>query len=180
MYNITLAKFISKILRHKPNIIGITLDDNGWAEVDELIAGINRADLNLTREILNNIVENDTKTRFAFNKDQSRIRANQGHSIQVDVELKEQVPPNTLYHGTVERFVDNIFEKGLISKNRLYVHLSSDIETAVKVGSRRGEPVILEVNAGKMADDGNIFYLSANGVWLTESVPPTYIKRLIR
>ena len=170
------SKFISLILRHKPETIGITLDEHGWANVDELIAGISRTH-EINREILEEIVRTDNKQRYSFNEDKTLIRANQGHSIPVDVELEEVEPPKYLYHGTGEKFRESIDAEGLKPKSRLYVHLSEDIETATKVGSRHGKPIVYRVFAGWMHKNGFRFYRSVNGVWLTKDVPTMYIKR---
>ena len=170
------SKYMSLILRHKPDAIGITLDEHGWANVDELIAGIAR-DNEFNMEILEEIVRTDEKQRYSFNEDKTLIRANQGHSIPVDVELEEKEPPEILYHGTGEKYVSSIDAQGLIPKSRLYVHLSKDEETAVKVGSRHGKPVIYIVKAKQMYEDGYKFYISANGVWLTKEVPVKYLEK---
>lgn len=170
-----LSVFISLILRHKPETIGIQLDEHGWANVDELISGINNTGRKIDMEILQEIVRTDNKQRYSFNEDKTLIRANQGHSIPVDVELKEQQPPQILYHGTASRFLDLIMQDGLKPMSRLYVHLSSDMETAMKVGKRHGEPVVLKINSEEMCNDGIKFYLSKNGVWLTKSVDKKYI-----
>lgn len=167
------GKFLSLILRHKPEAAGITMDEHGWVKTDELIKK-----LPLTMEALEEIVAADGKQRFSFNADKTLIRANQGHSIDVDVELKEAVPLKTLYHGTAEKYLESIEKCGLIPKSRLYVHLSQDTETAIQVGSRHGKPVVYAVDTEKMAADGFKFYLSANKVWLTKSVPFIYLKRL--
>jgi putative RNA 2'-phosphotransferase len=166
------SKFISLILRHKPEAIGITLDEHGWANVDELIRGVN-----IDMATLEHIVSTDDKQRYSFNEDKTLIRANQGHSIPVDVELEEVQPPEFLWHGTGEKYVDSICREGLIPKSRLYVHLSSDVPTAITVGERHGEVVLLRVDARKMYQDGFKFYLSKNGVWLTKCVPVSYLKR---
>ncbi len=171
------SKFISLILRHKPETIGIALDEYGWADVQELLDGMNRAGTFIDREMLEEIVRTDEKGRYSFNEDRTLIRANQGHSIPVDVELKEMIPPDVLWHGTGEKYVSSIDAHGLLPKSRLYVHLSSDLETAVKVGSRHGKPVVYEVDCRKMAEDGFHFYLSANHVWLTKAVPAKYLKK---
>ena len=145
--NKNTSKFISLILRHKPETIGITLDEHGWADVSELIGGINRSEGHtLDMEILEEIVRTDEKQRYSFNEDHTLIRANQGHSIPVDVELEEKTPPDILWHGTGEKYVVSIDAQGLLPKSRLYVHLSSDKETAKKVGSRHGKPVIYEIS----------------------------------
>ena len=171
------SKFISLILRHQPEVIGITLDEHGWADVNELIAGVSKTHP-LDREILEEIVRTDAKQRYSFSEDGTKIRANQGHSIPVDVELKEQEPPEVLYHGTGEKYVSSIDREGLIPKTRLYVHLSKDTETARNVGRRHGRPVIYLVQAGQMHRDGYAFFLSENGVWLTKSVPPRYLTKV--
>ena len=172
-----ISKYISLILRHKPEVIGIQLDAHGWADVNALLAGISRK-YPINRAILEEIVGRDEKQRYSFSEDGTKIRANQGHSVQVDVELPVTEPPETLYHGTARRFAASIEAQGLLPQSRLYVHLSPDQETAEKVGRRHGEPVIYLVDAGQMHRDGYLFYLSANGVWLTKAVPATYLKRL--
>lgn len=174
---IKISKYISLILRHKPEVIGIQLDANGWADVEALLAGIRRK-YPIDFEILEEIVRTDNKQRYSFNEDKTKIRANQGHSIQVDVELSVTQPPAILYHGTAEWFSTSIEAKGLLPGRRLYVHLSPDTETAEKVGRRHGKPVIYLVNSGQMQQDGYTFLLSANGVWLTKMVPAQYLKRL--
>jgi len=177
--NNSTSKFMSLILRHKPEVIGISLDARGWADADELIVGINASGHHtLDREKLEEIVRTDAKQRYSFNADHTRIRANQGHSIPVDVELEEKTPPTVLWHGTGEKYVEAIDREGLLPKTRLYVHLSSDIDTARKVGSRHGRPVIYQIDCGKMAADGYKFFLSANHVWLTKRVPAEYLRKL--
>lgn len=171
------SKFISLILRHKPEVIGITLDEHGWAKVDELLAGINKT-RSLDMEGLEEIVRTDEKQRYSFNEDKTQIRANQGHSVPVDVELETVTPPELLYHGTGEKYVASIEARGLIPKTRLYVHLSGDYETAFKVGARHGKPRIYQVASGRMDADGYTFYSSVNGVWLTKTVPVKYLTRL--
>lgn len=171
------SKYISLILRHKPETIGITLDEHGWANVDELISGIAKTH-EMNMNILEEIVSIDEKQRYSFNDDKTKIRANQGHSIQVDVELEEIKPPEILWHGTGEKFTSSIDEQGLIPKSRLYVHLSKDEETAFKVGTRHGKPVLYIVKAEEMFKDGYKFYLSKNGVWLTKEVPVKYLEKL--
>lgn len=174
--NRRLSVFLSMVLRHQPEAAGITLDEHGWADVEELIAGINGTGREMDLDLLKEIVATDEKGRYRFSDDGTLIRANQGHSIPVDVELKEVEPPQVLYHGTAKRFLQSIREEGLKPMSRLYVHLSKDEETAVKVGKRHGEPVVLEVDAGRMAADGQKFYLSENGVWLTKAVGKEYLK----
>lgn len=174
-----LSKFISLILRHKPETINISLDEHGWANVEDLINGINKSGKNINMEILEDIVLTDNKQRYSFNEDKTLIRANQGHSINVDVELKEVVPPDTLYHGTAPRFLDSIEENGIKPMSRLYVHLSSDLKTADKVGKRHDSnniSIVLAIDTKKMHEDGIKFYLSKNGVWLTKYVNWKYIK----
>ena len=168
------SRFLALVLRHKPEEAGITLDEHGWASVDELVKGI-AARRAFTHEMLERIVATDSKGRYSFNEDHSLIRANQGHSVDVDVELEPEDPPEVLYHGTAQRFLDSIMEQGLLPKGRLYVHLSSDGETATKVGSRHGSPVVLQVDACGMNKDGFEFFLSNNGVWLTKHVPTKYL-----
>ena len=157
------SKFISLILRHKPSKIGIELDKHGWANVDELIKRIDKKQP-FTMAMLEEIVATDEKQRYSFNSDKTLIRANQGHSIPVDVELEETLPPDILYHGTGEKFISSINKLGLIPKSRLYVHLSKDIDTAITVGKRHGNPIVYSVNCKKMIADGYKFYLSANGM----------------
>ena len=171
-----ISKYISLILRHKPEEIGITMDEHGWANVEELIQGICKTN-GFNMDMLEEIVATDNKQRYSFNEDHTLIRANQGHSIPVDVELEECVPPEILYHGTGEKFTDSIDVQGLITKSRLYVHLSKERETAVKVGQRHGKPVIYLVNSGDMQRDGYKFYRSVNGVWLTKEVPVKYLRK---
>ena len=171
------SKFISLILRHKPETIGITLDDHGWADTKELIEGVNKTHP-LTMEILEEIVRTDEKQRYSFNEDKTRIRANQGHSIPIDADLTETEPPEVLYHGTSEKSVSSIEQQGLKPMSRLYVHLSKDAETARTVGARHGRPVVYLVLAGEMHRDGYPFFLSANGVWLTREVPVRYLQRV--
>ena len=170
------SKLIALVLRHKPEEIGITLDEHGWANVSELIAGIARTQpFDMTT--LEEIVSTDEKQRYSFNDDKTLIRANQGHSISVDVELEEKRPPELLYHGTGEKYTASIDAQGLIPKSRLYVHLSPDYDTAVKVGSRHGKPVVYTVAAGEMKKNGYVFYQSVNGVWLTKNVPVDYLRK---
>lgn len=169
------SKYISLILRHKPETIGITLDKNGWANVNELIKGVNKTH-KLDMKTLEEIVETDDKQRYSFNEDKTKIRANQGHSVDVDVELEEVVPPDMLWHGTGVKYMKNIDVEGLISKSRLYVHLSADPNTAIEVGKRHGAPMIYCIDALRMYNDGYKFYKSKNGVWLTKHVPAEYFK----
>lgn len=172
-----ISKYMCLILRHKPEAIGITLDEHGWANVDELIDGIRKDNPGFDLDHLYEIVETDSKGRYSFNEDKTLIRCNQGHSIPVDVELKEAKPPKQLWHGTGEKYVSAIDEQGLLHKNRLYVHLSTNEETAIKVGKRHGKPVLYTVNAEEMYQDGYKFFLSKNGVWLTDQVPVKYLDK---
>ena len=167
---------MSLILRHKPEVIGITLDEHGWASVNDLICGIEKNNPGFNMDILEQIVRTDSKQRYSFNDDKSLIRANQGHSVNVDVELKEKEPPEYLYHGMGEKYVKSINQDGLIPKSRLYVHLSKDIKTAENVGKRHGKEVIYRINSGQMYRDGYKFYLSENGVWLTKEAPVKYLE----
>lgn len=171
------SRYLSLILRHKPEVIGITLDEHGWANVEELIAGISKTQP-LDMELLDKIVRTDNKQRYSFNEDKTLIRANQGHSIPVDVELQRVTPPEILFHGTGEKYTDSIDQIGLIPKSRLYVHLSGDEATAVTVGSRHGKPVVYRVAAGEMEKAGFEFYCSVNGVWLTKVVPVRYLDKM--
>lgn len=171
---LNISKYMSLILRHKPQTIGISLDKNGWVKVDELIIGINKT-YPLNMNLLEKIVKEDKKQRYSFNQEKTLIRANQGHSVLVDVELEKTIPPNTLWHGTGEKYANSIIENGLIPKSRLYVHLSSSYDTAVNVGSRHGKPIVFIIDAKKMFQDGYEFYISKNGVWLTKNVSNIYI-----
>lgn len=174
-----ISKYMSMLLRHHPEAIGLDMDEHGWVKVNDLIEGIqeNKSKTFGMNE-LEEIVRTDEKQRYSFNADKTLIRANQGHSIQVDVELKKRTPPEILYHGTGEKYVASIDQQGLLSKARLYVHLSWDIETAIKVGKRHGKVVIYKVDAKKMAEDGYDFYLSVNNVWLTYDVPVLYLSKV--
>ena len=176
-----MSRFISKILRHQPKIIGNELERNGaWANVDVLRVGINRhGKFKIDRELLERIVASDSKGRYSFNSDGTKIRANQGHSIDVIIDMEKRVPPEFLYHGTAARFMDSIMMQGLLPRSRNFVHLSPDYETAVTVGyrhSRPDQPVILKVHAEQMAEDGYEFMISDNGVWQINNVPPQYLE----
>lgn len=170
-----VSQFISLILRHKPETIGIKLDKHGYAQVSELVAGVKHKYPEFNKDILVQIVETDEKQRYSFKDNGKLIRANQGHSIPVDLELKAQKPPELLFHGTSTKYLDSILKEGLIPKSRQYVHLSKDVDTAHTVGLRHGAcTVILVVSAEQMYKDGYKFYLSDNGVWLTDTVPTKY------
>lgn len=170
-----ISKFLSLVLRHQPEVIGLNLDEKGWANVEELQEKCAKKSRDFTLEELDEIVETNDKKRFIFNEDKSKIRANQGHSIDIDLALHPQQPPEFLYHGTAQTNVDSILEKGIEKRNRQYVHLSSDKDTAAKVGMRHGKPVLLTIMTGKMYEDRILFYLSENNVWLTDFVDPQYI-----
>lgn len=174
---VTVSKFISLVLRHKPDEFGLTLDDNGWADVNELLQKSNAKKVVIDLQILKEIVDTNEKKRFSFNDDYSKIRANQGHSIEVDVQLKSALPPSILYHGTAERFLDEILNAGLNKMQRLHVHLSDNYETAIKVGQRHGKPAILVIDAKAMSDTGVEFFLSENSVWLVDHVPAKYLTK---
>lgn len=174
-----MGKYLSLILRHKPEIIGIELDDHGWAEVSALIEGINKTGRYIDKEILDKIVETNNKKRYQYNVNQTKIRANQGHSINVDVELQEKTPPNLLYHGTAKKSLEKIKKFGIKKMERLYVHLSKDVETAKSVGKRHGLPVVLVIDTKAMVKDGYIFYYSNNGVWLCDDIDYKYVKKVI-
>jgi len=165
------SKHLALVLRHDPKSIGISMDSNGWVSVLDLCKKmpIELADLE-------EIVRTDSKGRYSFSDDKSKIRANQGHSIEVDVQLKEAVPPEFLYHGTGKKSVDSIYKDGLKKMSRLHVHLSDNPETAVSVGSRHGVPVVFKVHALEMYEQGHVFYRSENGVWLTDHVPPKFLR----
>lgn len=171
------SRYMSMILRHKPEQAGVHLDEHGWADVHELINGISKTH-EFNMEILEKIVETDDKQRYSFNENKTKIRANQGHSIPVDVELEEVKPPKQLWHGTGEKYVSSIDEQGLLHKSRLYVHLSTNEETAIKVGKRHGKPFLYIVKAEEMYQNGYKFFLSKNGVWLTDHVPVKYLEKL--
>lgn len=172
-----ISKFISLILRHKPEEIGLTLDEYGYVNVSDLIEGLNRKDYKVTISDLERIVAEDNKQRYSFNKNKTKIKANQGHSIDVNLELQSIEPPKVLYHGTATRFSDSIYKEGIKKQGRQYVHLSADVETAAKVGKRHGELVIFKVNSQQMYRDGYKFFLSENKVWLTDYVPIKYFSK---
>ncbi|WP_300691768.1 RNA 2'-phosphotransferase [Chryseobacterium sp.] len=172
-----ISKFLSLILRHQPETIGLKLDENGWADVEELRAKSAQKRIYFTPEELDEVVETNNKKRFAFSEDKTQIRASQGHSINIDLSLEGVQPPDFLYHGTAEANIPSILEKGIEKRTRQHVHLSADKETATKVGMRHGKPVILTIRTGKMYEEGVVFYLSANGVWLTDFVDAQYISK---
>ncbi|MFD4257022.1 RNA 2'-phosphotransferase [Streptomyces sp. NPDC058534] len=171
---VRVSKYLSKHLRHQPERIGLTLDEAGWTEIDTLIAAAAAHGFRFTREELDHVVATNDKRRFAI--EGTRIRASQGHSVDVDLGLPAATPPPYLYHGTVARHLDAIRAEGLRQMNRHDVHLSQDRETATRVGSRRGRPIVLSVDTAAMHRDGHAFHVSANGVWLTRTVPPRYLR----
>ncbi len=175
---VTVSKYLAKHLRHQPDALGLTLGPGGWVNVDELLAASAGAGFAISYDELIECVETNDKKRFAFDETGDLIRANQGHSVEVDLQLEEQRPPEILFHGTVERFLAPIMAEGLKKGKRHHVHLSRDTETARKVGARRGKPIILQVEAGKMHGQGFKFFLSVNGVWLTDSVPAAFLVRM--
>ena len=172
---IRLSKFLSLILRHDPGKVGLSLDEAGWVEVAELLAAMGRHGRVVSREQLLHVVETSDKKRFALSDDGKRIRASQGHSVEVELGYEPATPPEVLYHGTVDRFLASIREKGLVKGARHHVHLSADVGTATKVGGRRGRAVVLTVDAAGMVREGIVSYVSANGVWLTEHVPARFL-----
>ena len=172
--DIKLGRFLSLVLRHNPQAAGISLDEHGWADVRALLAGVSCTGLCIDMETLESIVRENNKQRYSFNEDHTKIRANQGHSLQVDVELTASTPPQYLFHGTAARFLAKIQREGIQKMGRQYVHLSGDIETAEAVGRRHGTPVVIRVDAEAMARDGITFYRSENGVWLCDAVLPKY------
>ena len=172
-----VSKYLSKYLRHAPDELGLTLQPGGWVPVDDLLSAAGRHGFPISYDELVECVETNDKQRYSFDGTGDLIRANQGHSVEVDLQLERREPPEVLYHGTVERFLPSILAEGLDKGRRHHVHLSKDLETARKVGARRGQPVILEVESGRMHRDGHKFFVSANGVWLTDAVPPGYLSR---
>lgn len=171
-----ISKFLSLVLRHQPETIGIRLDQNGWTDVNELIEKANNYGIQFDRGKLNHIVATNSKTRFAFNDTLDKIRASQGHSVEIELGYTNQKPPEILYHGTGEKSVLSIIDIGLEKRCRQHVHLSGDIETALKVGQRHGKPFVFMVLAKQMFNDKFEFFISDNGVWLTDNVPTKYLK----
>ena len=171
-----VSKLLSLVLRHDPGHIGVMLDSNGYVSVDVLLERLRSKGTHLTLENLQKLVAENNKQRFAFSADGTRIRASQGHSVEVDLGYAPKSPPELLYHGTATRFMTSIYEKGLLKGARNHVHLSKDKATAETVGKRHGTPHIFEVQAEAMVRDGFQFYLSDNGVWLTEHVPAKYLR----
>ena len=170
-----LGRFISLVLRHDPSAAGVVLDEHGWVDVSALLTGMNARGHRIDMATLERIVASNNKHRYSFDGDHKRIRANQGHSVPVDVELTPVTPPSVLYHGTAERFLGSIKEQGITRQARQHVHLSADVSTAMAVGKRHGRPIVLRVDAAAMARDGRQFWLSENGVWLCAEVPREYV-----
>lgn len=171
-----VSKYLSKHLRHEPERLGLTLAPGGWVEVDALLAACARHRLALTRADVEEVVATNDKLRFSFDETGRRIRANQGHSVKVDLQLEPAVPPEILYHGTTERFVPLIEEQGLCKMSRHHVHLSPDVPTAIRVGARRGRPFVYAVDSAGMSRDGFVFFRWANGVWLVDAVATRYLR----
>ena len=170
------SKFLSLILRHEPERVGLKLGEAGWVGVNELLAALNQGTQPLTLEQLKHIVATSDKKRFAFSEDGQRIRANQGHSLEVDLQYAPQTPPEILYHGTATRFLDGIRRDGLQKMDRHDVHLSAETKITVQVGARHGQPALLTIRAGEMHRAGHVFHCSTNGVWLVDHVPPQFIE----
>jgi putative RNA 2'-phosphotransferase len=175
---VKISKYLSKHLRHTPEQIGLKLAPGGWVAVDELLAACKKHSFAINRLELNEVVAKNDKKRFSFDSTRSLIRANQGHSVEVDLQLEPAIPPDVLYHGTGHAAVEAILHEGLRKMSRHHVHLSSDITTAQKVGARHGRPVVLRVNAAAMHEEGFTFHCSENGVWLVDHVPPEYLQPL--
>jgi putative RNA 2'-phosphotransferase len=173
---IKTSKFLSLILRHEPERVGLKLGEAGWIGVDELLRAVNQHGVPLTLEQLKHIVATSDKKRYAFSEDGLRIRASQGHSVEVDLQYERQAPPELLYHGTATRFLESIRKDGLQRMGRHEVHLSAETKVTVQVGSRHGKPVLLVIRAGEMHQAGHVFRRSANGVWLVNHVPPNFIE----
>ncbi len=175
---VKMSRFISLVLRHRPEAAGISVDSHGWADIDALLAGCASHGRPLDRETLERIVVGNNKKRFAISADGRRIRARQGHSIPVDLDLSPERPPEILYHGTARSTLPAIFREGIRRMNRNHVHLSADYETAVQVGRRHGQPAVLAIQAGAMARAGAEFFCSENGVWLVDHVPPAFVSEI--
>ena len=172
---VRVSKFLSRVLRHQPERIGIELDGGGWVAITDLLAACRAHNFPVTREELEVVVRENDKRRFALSEDGTRIRASQGHSVRVELGYAPHAPPTVLYHGTASHLLASIREHGLVRGRRHHVHLSADAGTAAKVGARRGKPLVIEVESGRMHADGYEFYVSDNGVWLTEQVPAKYL-----
>lgn len=173
---VRISKFLSFVLRHQPEAIDLELDSGGWARIDDLIEKTGNSRRPLTDALIREVVEKDDKQRYALSDDGQKVRARYGHSIEIDLEIDPVEPPEILYHGTASRNLGPIHMNGIVRGGRQYVHLSPDIETATEVGRRHGNPVVLEIMAREMHDDGTRFFLTENGIWLTDEVPPKYIR----
>lgn len=173
--HVSTSKFLSLVLRHAPEKIGLTLDSAGWVSVDTLLVAMARHGTALDRESLDEIIRTSDKQRFALSPDGQQIRANQGHSVEVELEHAPAIPPGLLYHGTAAQFVDSIRRQGLLKGQRHHVHLSAETETTLRVGARRGRPILLTIRAGDMYRAGHEFFLTPNQVWLADRVPPEFI-----
>jgi putative RNA 2'-phosphotransferase len=173
---VKISKFLSLVLRHQPEAVGVTLDAAGWVEVSTLLEGCRRAGRAITPEQLDEVVSTNDKKRFEFSPDGLQIRASQGHSVEVELGYEPATPPDTLYHGTAARNIESIRRQGLLKGQRHHVHLSADPDTAMKVGQRYGKPIVLQISSGRMHAEGIQFFVSTNGVWLTEHVPPQYLE----
>jgi putative RNA 2'-phosphotransferase len=174
---VKVSKYLSKHLRHAPEGLGLVLQSGGWVEVDLLLAACEKNHFPISRAELDEVVATSDKQRFAFDESRARIRANQGHSVEVDLQLAPEAPPPTLYHGTTEASLEVILADGIRKMSRHHVHLSAEPGTATQVGGRRGRAVVLVVDSARMAADGIVFFRSKNGVWLVDEVPPTYLSR---
>jgi putative RNA 2'-phosphotransferase len=170
-----LSKLLSYVLRHNPAHLNLQLDEQGWVSVNELLHQLNNHNEPVTFELLKEIVDTNSKKRFSFNEDFTRIRANQGHSLEIDLNYMPQQPPDLLYHGTAAKNLEAILQQGLNKISRHHVHLSADTSSALQVGSRHGKPIVLIIRAMEMHQQGHVFYCSQNGVWLTDHVPPSFI-----
>jgi putative RNA 2'-phosphotransferase len=174
---IRMSKYLSKHLRHRPDRLGLTLEPGGWVSVSALLAACRRSSFPITLPELEEVVERNDKRRFSFDDARQRIRAQQGHSVEIDLQLPRATPPPVLFHGTNDRALGEIWLHGLRPMGRHHVHLSNDVATATRVGARRGKPVVLAVAAERMASDGHAFFITDNGVWLVAAVPPDYLSR---
>lgn len=175
---VKISKYLSKHLRHQPERLGLTLENGGWVRTEDLLEACAKNNFPISADDLKEVVERNDKKRFSFDETGEKIRASQGHSVEIDLGLKPAAPPERLFHGTAERSVSLIEQRGLIKMARHHVHLSADAETARRVGARHGKPVIFEVDTAKMIEAGFEFFVSENGVWLVEEVPPEFLKLL--
>ena len=175
---VKISKYLSKHLRHAPERIGLELDSAGWISIETLLLACEKNGMRISRDDLDRVVAENSKQRFAFSEDGTKIRANQGHSIEIDLQLKPQTPPDILYHGTGAQTVEIVLREGLKAMRRHHVHLSRDVETAKIVGARHGKPVVLQVDAKNLNEQGSEFFVSENGVWLVDNVPPGALRVL--